>query len=216
MPIPVIQSQAVLWCSFCSSLCMRVYEVAQGMFFNNQKAQSIFHQVVFVLWSHGLIFQQIQLSDEKITWNEQYKRMIQHNTWWYRLISPPCLCFNILNPSEAKIKAQNLKKSNKSHKRLVCCIPSGFFPDTFHLSFFPEEIHTASSSILVKYSVLCSYLTWIKVPFLIAVLITVKSQLWVPPAICVLSFIYVSIPTMKFPYCCGNLPMLGLLIGSWP
>lgn len=133
---------------------------------------------------------------------------------WYRLISPPCLCFNILNPSEAK--PQNLKKSNKSNKNLVCCIPSGFLPDTFHLFSSTEEIRTASLRILVRNAVLCSYLTWIKVPLLIAVLITVKSHPWVPPDMCTHSFIYISVSTMKLSYCRGNLSMLGLLIGSWP
>lgn len=133
---------------------------------------------------------------------------------WYRLISPPCLCFNILNPSEAK--PQNLKKSNKSNKNLVCCIPSGFLPDTFHLFSSTEEICTASLRILVRNAVLCSYLTWIKVPLLIAVLITVKSHPWVPPDMCTHSFIYISVSTMKLSYCRGNLSMLGLLIGSWP
>lgn len=48
-------------CSCCHSPCMMVCEVVHREFFNIQKAQSLFYQMIFVLCSPGLIFQQIRL-----------------------------------------------------------------------------------------------------------------------------------------------------------
>lgn len=120
-------------CLCCCSPCMTVCEVAQGTFFNIQKAQSLF----FTRWCS--YSEAIGWSVSKFSFKMPKPHEIQntkgwcstswYSTNWYRFFFLLSLCFSFLAPSEAKNKVTAPKGNNKSNKNLVCCIPSGFLPD---------------------------------------------------------------------------------------